>query len=230
MNFWLKHGHPVSAEAFYCPLRTHITVEPWYNKHLYNERDSKIYEKGPWYDKTLLQPLPFFISKFHSNRIQLCDDFLFTLLYSLAGYETHEEHKSGKSTILFHTNTTSVLYITAVLQRPQQRNKHTKQSIALFLLDNKKAIILHSSRMLPCKQCFLQAGYKVSQPGETTARKVQECKHMVNYSLFTDMCMKAITLLNNNYSCMHCTDFVRYCKLCSNAWVFIIKIYVLPSY
>lgn len=229
MNFWLKHGHPVSAEAFYCPLSTHITVEPWYNKHLYNERDSKIYEKGPWYDKTLLQPLPFFISKFHCNRIQLCDDFLFTLLYSLAGYETHEEHKSGKSTILFHKNTTSVL-ITAVLQRPQQRNKHTKQSIALFLLDNKKAIILHSSGMLPCKQCFLQAGYEVSQPGETTARKVQECKHMVNYSLFKDMCMKAITLLNNNYSCMHCTDFVRYCKLCSNAWVFIIKIYVLPSY
>lgn len=131
---------------------------------------------------------------------------------------------------LFYFTKILQLYITAVLQRPQQRNKHTKQSIALFLLDNKKAIILHSSRMLPCKQCFLQAGYEVSQPGETTARKVQECKHMVNYSLFKDMCMKAITLLNNNYSCMHCTDFVRYCKLCSNAWVFIIKIYVLPSY
>lgn len=184
----------------------------------------------PCYSKQILPvPCPFFISKFHCNKIQLCDDFLFTLLYSLAGYETHEEHKSGKSTILFHKNTTSVL-ITAVLQRPQQRNKHTQQSIALFLLDNKKAIILHSSRILPCKQCFLQAGYEVSQPGETTARKVQECKHMVNYSLFKDMCMKAITLLNNNYSCMHCTDFVRYCKLCSNAWVFIIKIYVLPSY
>ena len=95
----------------------------------------------PCYRKHILPvPCPFFISKFHCNRIQLCDDFLFTLLYSLAGYETHEEHKSGKSTILFHKNTTSVLYITAVLQRPQQRNKHTKQSIALFLLDNKKAI------------------------------------------------------------------------------------------
>lgn len=184
----------------------------------------------PCYSKQILPvPWPFFISKFHCNRIQLCDDFLFTLLYSLAGYETHEEYKSGKSTILFHKNTTSVL-ITVVLQRPQQRNKHTKQSIALFLLDNKKIIILHSSRMLPCEQCFLQAGYEVSHPGETTTCKVQECKHMVNYSLFTDMCMKAITLLTNNYSCMHCTDFVRYCKLCSNAWVFIIKIYVLPSY
>ena len=142
----------------------------------------------PCYRKQILPvPCPFFISKFHCNRIQLCDDFLFTLLYSLAGYETHEEHKSGKSTILFHKNTTSVLYITAVLQRPQQRNKHTKQSIALFLLDNKKAIILHSSRMLPYEQCFLQAGYEASRPGETTARRVQECKHMVNYSLFTDM-------------------------------------------
>lgn len=113
MNFWLKHGHPVSAEAFYCPLSTHITVEPWYNKHLYNEvlgineRDSKIiYMKKdldmtkPCYRKHILPvPCPFFISKFHCNRIQLCDDFLFTLLYSLAGYETHEEHKSGKNTI-----------------------------------------------------------------------------------------------------------------------------------
>ena len=55
----------------------------------------------PCYRKQILPvPCPFFISKFHCNRIQLCDDFLFTLLYSLAGYETHEEHKSGKNTII----------------------------------------------------------------------------------------------------------------------------------
>lgn len=58
MNFWIKHGHPVSAEAFYCPLRTHITVEPWYNKHLYNERDSKIYEKGLDMTKPCYSPFP----------------------------------------------------------------------------------------------------------------------------------------------------------------------------
>lgn len=65
----------------------------------------------PCYSKQILPvPCPFFISKFHCNKIQLCDDFLFTLLYSLAGYETHEEHKSGKSTILFHKNTTTLYY------------------------------------------------------------------------------------------------------------------------
>ena len=145
----------------------------------------------PCYSEQILPvPWPCFISKFHCNRIQLCDDFLFTLLYSLAGYKRHMENTNLVKALIFHKTTTSVL-ITVVLQRPQQRNKHTKQSIVLFLLDNKKAIILHSSRMLPCEQCFLQ----VSQPGETTAHKVKECKHMVNYSLFTDMCMKAITLL-----------------------------------
>lgn len=58
------------------------------------------YMTKPCYSKQILPVrCPFFISKFHCNRIQLCDDFLFTLLYSLAGYETHEEHKSGTSTI-----------------------------------------------------------------------------------------------------------------------------------
>ena len=110
----------------------------------------------PCYSEQILPvPWPCFISKFHCNRIQLCDDFLFTLLYSLTGYKRHVENITLVKALFYFTKILQV-YLSLLYCKDRNRalNKHTKQSIALFLLDNKKDIILHSSRMLPCEHAF----------------------------------------------------------------------------
>lgn len=142
MNFWLKHGHPVSAEAFYCPLSTHITVEPWYNKHLYNEvlgineRDSKIiYMKKdldmtkPCYSKQILPALA--PSLYRSSTVTgfNCAMIFFSLYCTLSQDMRHMKNINLVKALFYFTKILQVYFILPLYCKDRNRGTNIQNRV-----------------------------------------------------------------------------------------------------